>query len=173
VDLNGDGKLDLVVANNCADSNCVTGSVSVLLGNGDGTFQNAMTTVVPDAVAAFGQIVVSDFNGDGKLDVAIGSLGVLLRGNGDGTFQTPLFLAAGGPGAAVGDFNGDGRPDLAVGAFTVLLNISPFPSAITCANQATFTNGVAGSFTVTTSGNPTPHITEIGLRGRSIKLPPA
>ena len=94
MDLNGDGKLDLVVANNCADSNCVTGSVSVLLGNGDGTFQNAMTTVVPDAVAAFSQIVVSDFNGDGKLDVAIGSLGVLLLGNGDGTFQTPLFLAA-------------------------------------------------------------------------------
>ena len=60
-----------------------------------------------------------------------------------------------------------------MGAFTVLLNISPFPAAITSANQATFTNGVAGSSTVTTSGNPTPHITEIGLRGRSIKLPPA
>ena len=42
-DVNGDSKLDLVVANWCTDSDCTNGSVDVLLGNGDGTFQMAVS----------------------------------------------------------------------------------------------------------------------------------
>jgi len=75
-DVNGDGKLDLV-----------TEGVSVLLGNGDGTFRKSAS--IPSG--AGGSINVGDFNGDGKLDIAAG-LSILL-GNGDGTFHKPLTFA--------------------------------------------------------------------------------
>lgn len=132
-DLNDDGHLDLITAN--ADGN----SISVLLGNGNGTFQAAQTYstgAYPRSVA------VGDFKGDGKLDVVTanagsvyadggGSLSILL-GNGDGTFQAAQSIAlpgevpAGYPGpgtvpqtplaVAVGDMNGDGKLDLTVSA---------------------------------------------------------
>jgi uncharacterized protein (TIGR03437 family) len=117
-DFNGDGKQDLVVgATNKA-------GVSVLLGNGDGTFQAPVQYPVGDDVTS---VVVGDFNGDGKLDIAfcgpgasytstVSSAGVLL-GNGDGTFQSvkPLTGFGGAPlSLAVGDFNRDGKLDLAI-----------------------------------------------------------
>jgi hypothetical protein len=121
-DFNGDGKLDLVVAN--SGGGVGAGNVSVLLGNGDGTFQAAANY---DAGTTPLSVAVGDFNRDGKLDLVVasrgsfannytdGSVSVLL-GNGDGTFQAP---GAYGPvvtpnSVAVGDFNGDGNPDLAV-----------------------------------------------------------
>jgi hypothetical protein len=114
-DFNGDGTLDLAVANNT-----VSGTVSVLLGNGDGTFQDARNYATgngPDSVA------VGDFNGDGTLDLAVAGAGGVrvMLGNGDGTFQTTNFgyLAGGLPtSVAVGDFNGDGAPDLAVANYS-------------------------------------------------------
>jgi hypothetical protein len=124
-DVNGDGKLDLLVANYCVSSDCTTGgSVGVLLGNGYGTFQPANAFVTPGPNKA---LAVGDFNGDGKVDIASGYADALLLGNGDGTFQSPLTLGASGWGIAVGDFNRDGRPDLAVGGVSgvpVLLNIA-------------------------------------------------
>jgi FG-GAP-like repeat/Protein of unknown function (DUF1573)/FG-GAP repeat len=109
-DLNGDGKLDLAVGN--LDS----ATVSIFVGNGDGTFKQRVdfaTGLFPNAVA------VGDFNGDGKPDLALangsGTVSVLL-GNGDGTFQTHVDYPA-GPASfslAVGDFNGDGKLDLVV-----------------------------------------------------------
>ncbi len=124
-DVNGDGKPDIVVANPCATSDCTSGSVGVLLGNGDGTFQAASITVTPELISPYvGALVLADFNGDGKLDVASGAGDFLLLGNGDGTFQPYLTLGATGSGIAVGDFNGDGKPDLAVGGVAVLLNIT-------------------------------------------------
>jgi hypothetical protein len=177
-DFNLDGKPDMVVANNGDNS------VSVLLGNGDGTFQKAQTlNNVDTGVYGPYSIVVADFNGDKKPDLAVanfseGTISVLL-GNGNGTFQEkhdyptgdgPFTLAQGkflgngkldlvtannsntvsvllgnGDGTvqpvqnykagyspasvAVGDFNGDGKPDLAVAnrgdsTISVLLNIS-------------------------------------------------
>src|SRR3989442_9323806 len=125
-DLNGDGRLDLVVANSLANT------VSVLLGNGDGTFQAARNF---DAGLGSGPIwvVVVDINGDGKADVLLAnemrhSLVVLL-GIGEGTLQPPMnFDTAGNlpESIAVGDFNGDGKLDVAVAHFystnvTVLL----------------------------------------------------
>jgi serine/threonine protein kinase len=110
-DFNGDGRLDLAV------SNIATNTVSVLLGNGDGTFRKALDQAAgpqPHGLA------VADFNGDGKLDLAVAYLqgdavGILL-GNGDGTFRPAPSLGVGkNPrGVAVGDFNGDGKADLAV-----------------------------------------------------------
>jgi hypothetical protein len=126
-DVNGDGKPDLVLANECAASDCTSASVSVLLGNGDGTFQSAVNYSSGGYFAT--SVVVGDFNGDGKPDLLVanecavgsncastGSLGVLL-GNGDGTFRTAVNYGPGGQfpySLAVGDVNGDGTPDLLV-----------------------------------------------------------
>ena len=151
-DMNGDGIPDLVVGNYCASSSGCNGanggSVGVLLGNGDGTFQAAQTTPTPSTISE-GQIAVADFNGDGKLDAAIGSGGVLLLGNGDGTFQTPLALGAWGLGTAAGDFNGDGRPDLAVGGVTILINApKQQPQSITFTTNAPASATYNSQFTV-------------------------
>jgi len=112
-DFNGDGTDDLVVFDSQP-----TG-ISVLLGNGDGTFKPAVT-VASSITAA--QVAVADFNGDGKLDLVVAGgtssssdIWILL-GNGDGTFQAPKAFTVpfGGTGIAVGDFNGDGKVDLAM-----------------------------------------------------------
>jgi hypothetical protein len=114
IDLNGDGKLDLVTFNRNA------GNISVLIGQGDGTFpthveyaggstMDASTTVPP---------VVADLNGDGKLDIAMpdqfAQAVALFLGNGDGTFQASQLVGVGSalqsPRAA--DLNGDGKVDL-------------------------------------------------------------
>lgn len=112
-DLNRDGKLDLVVSVSTGlPSN---GSISVLLGVGDGTFQ----PFVEYGTGTFGRVAVGDFNGDGNPDVAVakgGSTVSVLLGNGDGTLPRPIDYATNnGPTAlAAGDFNGDGKLDLAI-----------------------------------------------------------
>ena len=135
-DFNGDGKLDLVVAS-CAISilfapDCTKGSVAVMLGNGDGTFQHGPSypPLVNFAAGSFTSppfvqiiqpqlLAVGDFNGDGTPDLTVanygdGTVGVLL-GYGDGTFQPMTSYASGlNPSSVVvGDFNGDGKLDLA------------------------------------------------------------
>jgi hypothetical protein len=129
VDVNRDGKPDLVVTVKTDLSNIFgpPNSVSVLLGNGDGTFQKPKTLTLPDALPySVGlTMAVADVNGDGKPDIVVayndsfdgpGAVGVLL-GNGDGTFQKPQTFPVGpGPNSvAVADVNGDGIPDLVVG----------------------------------------------------------
>jgi len=87
-DVNGDGQPDLVVANSCASStNCKNGSLGVLLGNGDGTFNKAVKYPVGDFPLA---VVIADVNGDGKMDVLLynSTTGTEYTGisNGNGTF---------------------------------------------------------------------------------------
>jgi len=116
-DFNGDGKVDLVVANAGNPGAGDNGSVSILLGNGDGTFQ--LATNIPAGKNPI-SIAVGDFNGDTRLDLAVADSGnstlAVLLGNGDGTFQGAVSYATGvGPTSiARGDFNGDSRLDLVV-----------------------------------------------------------
>ncbi len=110
-DFEGDGRLDL------ATSNVVDGTISILRGNGDGTF-------APGATLAAGnynqQLAVGDFNGDGNADIAVTNLFgndvMVFPGNGNGTFQTRIVVNAGlaPSGIAAADLNGDGKVDLVV-----------------------------------------------------------
>jgi hypothetical protein len=110
-DFNGDGKLDLAVANSTDNT------LTILVGNGDGTF-SPVTSSPATGTTPFG-LAAGDFNGDGKLDLAVANFDentvTILLGNGDGTFTSaPSPPATAGPALVVGDFNGDGKLDLAV-----------------------------------------------------------
>jgi len=113
-DVNGDLKPDLVVAN------CDSADVGVLLGNGDGTFQPAVTYDAAGGGWAASSVAVADVNGDGHPDIVVsnrnGTVGVLL-GNGDGTFQAAVTYSAGGGGSfalAIADLRGNRILDVVV-----------------------------------------------------------
>ncbi|HYE66886.1 MAG TPA: FG-GAP-like repeat-containing protein, partial [Pyrinomonadaceae bacterium] len=113
-DFNSDSKLDLATANSSPFGSS-SGSVSVLLGTGTGSFGltfNFAAGTTPLAIAA------GDFNGDAKPDLAVANnssndVSVLL-GTGTGDFGTPSFAVGAQPFyVVVGDFNSDDKPDLA------------------------------------------------------------
>jgi hypothetical protein len=124
-DLNGDGKPDVVVANQWTDNTDTSSNVAVLLNDGTGKFPSGIQYgtggFFPDSVA------IADVNGDGKPDLVVanssvlssgglGNVGVLL-GNGKGAFQAAVAYDSGLYGAAavaVADVNGDGKLDLVV-----------------------------------------------------------
>ncbi len=139
-DFNNDGNVDVIVANSGATT------LSLFLGNGDGTFQPARTIQV--GLQPF-SVVTGDFNGDGNMDIAISGISgspaiEILFGNGNGTFQTPIKnipvngLPDPSPAPffigelAVGDLNSDKKPDLV---------------AATANGVAAFLNDGSGNFT--------------------------
>jgi hypothetical protein len=112
-DFNGDGILDVAVVN--YNSN----NVSVLLGNGDGTFQTAVNYTVGTEPSA---ITVGDFNSDGALDIAVAdeigeTIAVLINKNdGTGDFNAAVLYPAGHAprGIATGSLRNNGILDLVV-----------------------------------------------------------
>jgi hypothetical protein len=153
-DFNHDGKMDLAVINsgNSLDSNSTT-TLSVLLGNGDGTFQRASTQVLWKAPYGYGgeAIVAADFGND-QQDLAVANFSqgqvIALQGHGDGTFtQTGLYtVGAGTEGIVAADFDGDGKIDLAVN------NLNDYTVTILRGNgDGTFVNAASNANDATRS----------------------
>jgi hypothetical protein len=121
MDLNGDSKADLIIV--CNIDNFGGGTVNVMLGNGNGTFQSAVA-YSPGSFPS--RVAIADFNGDQRPDLAVSNNGdgtvSILLGNGDGTFQpqTAVTTQAGPFQIVTGDFNGDRKIDIAT------LNYLPF-----------------------------------------------
>jgi hypothetical protein len=143
-DFNRDGRLDLVTTNQLSFLSDFRSTVSVLLGNGDGSFGTAAQYDVGPILSQPQMAVTGDFNGDGFTDVAAlvtrvsadsRTVASVLLGRGDGTFQSAgeVALDRGAQFLAAADLNGDGFTDLASangfeqGGVSVLLNDQTWP----------------------------------------------
>jgi hypothetical protein len=129
-DVNGDGKMDIItVSSNLGSAGFEVQQISVLLGNGDGTFQSAQSFAVPAQVGYTNEystpimnIITADLRGDGKKDIVC-SNGQIFLGNGNGTFAATALqgfpylvdnVSSNGPYLASGDINKDGKMDVVV-----------------------------------------------------------
>jgi uncharacterized repeat protein (TIGR01451 family) len=167
-DVNGDGNMDLIGVGG--------GSVVVLLGNGNGTFQSPVAYDAGGDSDACG-VRIADIDGDGTLDVALVCNNALnagfavLLGKGDGTFAFPVKFAVGIPTTVwldIADVNGDGLPDVVVehggangNGYTVLINTSKPPTADLAISKTdspdpvTVGNNLTYTITVTNNGPST------------------
>ena len=168
-DLNGDGIPDLVIQNDFSYGpyRC---SVTVMTGYGDGTFQPpghylCSQTSQVSANGTSGGVIVADFTGDGKADIAAiysfdqGFL-QLFPGNGDGTFQAALvyqYSVTYTSALAAADFNGDGRVDFAAGTLGTVSVLEGAPGSslrITKTHTGTITSGRDQTYAINVGNAP-------------------
>lgn len=153
-DLRKDKRIDLITVNipNGIDA---PGTISVLLGNGDGTFAAHVDYDVGDYPTG---VVAGDFNDDGKIDLAVSNnfdnTISILYGNGDGTFkpQVVVDVASGPVSIATGDFNGDGKLDLiasCVGSSVVSVLLNDGKGKFTLVNSPSELSGPGLSLVIT------------------------
>jgi hypothetical protein len=180
-DVNGDGKSDLVLVNCISPFGC-TGVVSVMFGNGDGTFQSPVNYSTGGYWP--GSVTIGDVNSDGKPDLVVanncndqmcrnqteGGVAILL-GNGDGTFRPAARYSGGGiytNDVVLADVNRDGVPDLVIanlwtspenaeGSVGLLINLTKPKSATKTSftsslNPSIYGQKVIFTATVTTTG---------------------
>lgn len=156
--VSGDFNRDQIV--DLATADAASNTVSVLLGNGDGTFQSALTSTTGNSPLS---LSVGDFDEDGNLDLATANaydVSVLL-GDGAGTFNAPAsYAVVGNPtSVAVGDFNDDGHLDLGVTSNSPYYRYFP--------GYGNYFYGYAGNANVLLgNGDGTfsgPNVTELGL----------
>src|SRR6267142_561561 len=175
-DLNNDGNLDVAIVHLFYSN-----TVSVLLGNGDGSLQTGVDYPTNPSPAS---VAIGDLNGDGKADLAVGNLTLgdpsvgtvtIMLGNGDGTFQPNSYPATGNGNrsVAIGDLNGDGKPDIVTanwldGTTSVLLN-----NGSGSFQQKVDYNTGAGPYSVAVgdvSGDGTPDIVTANQGGGSLSV---
>jgi hypothetical protein len=176
-DFNGDGIPDLAVVNNY-----ISGTVTILLGKGNGTFTQALNSPVTVGVAPQ-SVVVGDFNGDGIPDLAVANFGsnsntvTILLGNGDGTFtqaaNIPVPSGVGSNSIAVGDFNRDGIPDLAIvneGGSTVTIFLGKGNGTFTHAVDNTVTTGTGSLAVGDFNGDGIPDLAIVNEGGSTVDV---
>ena len=164
-DLNGDGKMDIVVSGSSADG--TTPELAIALGNGDGTFMPP-TILVFQGFGFPAAPALANFTGGGKMDLYLNGVtegtGMgIFPGNGDGTFQTisngdgtvsapqQIVLPADGGAVAV-DLNKDGAPDLISGGVVLLNKVGQVVPPNLAASQTALT---ASASSVATGQNIT------------------
>jgi hypothetical protein len=155
VDVNGDGKPDLICAVPFSDYGSV---LAVLTNNGSGGFVFATNYAVGDTGILW-TFTAADVNGDGKVDLiyqAGDNTLIVLTNIGNGDFGSHATSAFGGNPSAVADVNGDGKPDLICANFgdntlTVLFQNTFLPRAATA--TAVLINGFVVTATITDAGN--------------------
>jgi len=160
-DFNGDSKQDIALV-----SQSTGGQVSILNGNGDGSFTSGFSQLLANPVT--GGIVTGDFNEDGKLDLATGTY--ILPGNGNGTFQTPINFGGTAEVLATGDFNGDGRPDLVAQSspnVAILLQqgVLVSPTTLNFSAQTVGTSSASQQITLSNIQNAVLTINSISITG--------
>jgi FG-GAP-like repeat/Abnormal spindle-like microcephaly-assoc'd, ASPM-SPD-2-Hydin len=187
-DLNGDGKLDLVTLQSLTQQipEDIIYSFTVMLGNGDGTFQSAVAYPIGTVPSGTNMnLALGDFASNGKLDIAYPNTPntLIVPGNGDGTFDLADIVTVPAPSTflVAGDFNNDGKLDLALAyetpgvlgpqVFSYLLQDAPLggfsQSSLTFAAEPLGTTSSPQSVTLTNNGTGPLNVSNIAIAGRN------
>lgn len=139
-DINKDGKADVIVGTGCGTA--PGAQIYIYYGYGDGTFNSGSPTVLTGVASYVDDLAARDFNGDGKVDIAMmdeNGTFKIWRGNGDGTFNTPITQVVYGSANAFlepGDFNADGILDFALASQgNTQLSVLTMSSTLTISNM--------------------------------------